>query len=1053
METRNKWKLTWAAGLILGVSSLSGLAYAASTPPDTEITNQATVTYEDALGNGFTATSNEAVITVGQAYAASLGVDRVVSVPIGGMATTVHTLTNEGNVLDTYSMSCGSHDEGGAVTGLTPKAYFDLNGNGQVDSNELGSEYSCAGTGASQSIKLAPGESKDILLQAPTAGTTANTTYGMFINASTSAPGIVVDDLTPNNGLDSSSGGEGSNHDLVHVVAGDVPILQLVKDAAFIPDGGAVTGTDRIEYTVTIRNVGQADASDVIFVDGLPEGTTFVSASFNGSLGADIDAAACTLDEAGSITSSVLSPLTPISIPAEDYNSNGKSETSVAGVCAKDLILESGTTMTVTFSVDFDPLDINPKEGINNIAYGCYDSDSTNTNYTTAECSESNNHFLGEDVLTSIIDGEIVDTGNKGAASDPGGVGDTNPTANIQTVDEAEEGSQFFFYNIVTNLSNTEQAFILTTDIGNHPHPSTPSIGPQGFPEDTKVSYMNANGEIPLLNGNTAPMQSASCLTTDSSVQTIDNIDFSCNQMLVRVMVTLPFGHVGDTDLTATTKITSVSDPSIESAGKDEFLGEITKSTARVDLANSTQATGFGDKDVEPPVNADKAGTGTETGNATKIKQAVPGETVIFDLFIANESSTPDSYILGHGIDTGLSFDAEGKPDKVIQDLPAGWVVVFKDSRGVVIDGETEIIDPVGPAPGLDNVFAYTAHVTVPEDATADTTNIVFSAISAREGAADAINDYKIDAITVTLDPDVIISPVKLENSVQQGGRVEFEHDITNNGFASDTISIGVADTEAANNFNTVIKVVLDDGTKVLLSEVCTFTDPIIIDGVTYTSPTNLDCATNALNPVFTLEPKKTISIVAEVTAPTSAKEGATNESTITVTTSTTSDDIAIDKVTVVTSDVKLKLFKFVAKAKDCGATTDVTTTFQINHSTTILPGECAIWRVVAKNVGTENAKNVVIQDNLPEFTTFVDGTLRACVLNGVAGENTALHNPDGFGQTPHAAGGDIDTEIGDICSLAPYSYADFIDGTVGFVIGTMIPGDKAAVEFKVKVN
>jgi len=65
----------FATGVLFStVAAVSPQLYAA-TAAGTEIKNLATVTYEDAAGNTFSAQSNEAVVTVAQVYAATIGTD------------------------------------------------------------------------------------------------------------------------------------------------------------------------------------------------------------------------------------------------------------------------------------------------------------------------------------------------------------------------------------------------------------------------------------------------------------------------------------------------------------------------------------------------------------------------------------------------------------------------------------------------------------------------------------------------------------------------------------------------------------------------------------------------------------------------------------------------------------------------------------------------------------------------------------------------------------------------------------------------------------------
>ena len=77
MNVLNKLKLTSKSALaLLGVFvlAISGVLYAL-TDAGTVITNLASVDYEDENGNPYTATSNEAEVTVGSVYNATIEQD------------------------------------------------------------------------------------------------------------------------------------------------------------------------------------------------------------------------------------------------------------------------------------------------------------------------------------------------------------------------------------------------------------------------------------------------------------------------------------------------------------------------------------------------------------------------------------------------------------------------------------------------------------------------------------------------------------------------------------------------------------------------------------------------------------------------------------------------------------------------------------------------------------------------------------------------------------------------------------------------------------------
>src|SRR5206468_7421042 len=126
----------WAAVLFV---ALSGVLYAlgmgnahAATAAGTVIGNQATATYNDALGTGRSATSNLVTTTVSQVKAFALTVDGARTAAPGQTVFYPHTITNNGNGTDTYTLNTPIAT-GGAFTHTGVAYYIDANGDGVPD--------------------------------------------------------------------------------------------------------------------------------------------------------------------------------------------------------------------------------------------------------------------------------------------------------------------------------------------------------------------------------------------------------------------------------------------------------------------------------------------------------------------------------------------------------------------------------------------------------------------------------------------------------------------------------------------------------------------------------------------------------------------------------------------------------------------------------------------------------------------------------------------------------------------------------------------------------
>jgi uncharacterized repeat protein (TIGR01451 family) len=140
------------SGLVLIALMLSllfvGTTAQAQTPAGTTIRNQASATFEDLIGNTYTATSNEVTTIVLPVYGLSIlpddSGDDPPSVPAltqtaipGQTVYFSYNLTNTGNDADTYTLAPLIHAATSMGIGLGDiTIYHDLNGNGVLDGGE-----------------------------------------------------------------------------------------------------------------------------------------------------------------------------------------------------------------------------------------------------------------------------------------------------------------------------------------------------------------------------------------------------------------------------------------------------------------------------------------------------------------------------------------------------------------------------------------------------------------------------------------------------------------------------------------------------------------------------------------------------------------------------------------------------------------------------------------------------------------------------------------------------------------------------------------------------
>ena len=120
---------SFLAAAVLGLAALvlAVPAHAVGTPAGTDITNQATVDYEDVNGNPLQALSNVVTTTVSQVAAVDVSPDNATSADPGDVVYYAHVVTNNGNGDDTIDMTAVSSN------GWTVQVYHDVNGNGLYD--------------------------------------------------------------------------------------------------------------------------------------------------------------------------------------------------------------------------------------------------------------------------------------------------------------------------------------------------------------------------------------------------------------------------------------------------------------------------------------------------------------------------------------------------------------------------------------------------------------------------------------------------------------------------------------------------------------------------------------------------------------------------------------------------------------------------------------------------------------------------------------------------------------------------------------------------------
>jgi len=410
-----------------------------------------------AAGNVYSAQSNEAIVTVAQVYSATIGVDNDTTAAPGQLVYLPYVLTNTGNGTDTFDLSAIDGITGGdVIDAANISVYEDTNGNGVPD----------AGEPAITSVTL-PANVNNIAnlvvaVEVP-ANATEGQTLGVTLNAEAqegtgAAVAASVTDLSTGGGRD---GLDSTNESLI-TVTGDAVLVTTKSSVHDVANG-------TIAYTITVRNNGNTAATDVVIFDGLPEGTTLVSAGVSGLLASNGD----TLDTAAVLDETAIS----LDLNADgdttdageatlgiDLNTDGDStDTAISGVYAIDAELPSQASVSLTFTVSYDATALPGGAVIENVGYAAGDTDGDGV---ADQLAPSN---VRQDIVPSDFGVIITDTG---AGPDLGvnDGGDDDAAANDdQFVDQIATAGTVLFTNVITNTGNSDDIFELSVNPGNFP--------------------------------------------------------------------------------------------------------------------------------------------------------------------------------------------------------------------------------------------------------------------------------------------------------------------------------------------------------------------------------------------------------------------------------------------------------------------------------------------------------------------------------------------------------------------------------------------------------
>ena len=913
--SKTAWKLLPATAVLMA-TGVTLSAYGA-TIAGTEIRNLATVSYEDSAGNSFTAQSNEAIVTVAQVYSASINsTDTSVAASPGQPVDISYTLENTGNGPDTYDLSAIDGIVGGDDIDADSIVIFaDLNNNGQAD----------AGEPAITDLTLTAGEIASIVVRAEVpSDALAGEELGVTLTAQAqegtgSAVAASVSDLTANQGPD---GLDGTVESLI-TVTGDAVVVATKNS---VHNSAAA----QIDYTITIQNNGNADALNVVLQDAIPANTNFVAGSAVAS---------------GLITSnSDILPALGVGVLDEtadgiDYNNDGDTLDTLDGLTATDAVLPANATVTVSYTVSYDPALVSGGTVISNIAYITADVDGDGV----ADAPISTNQV--NDTIGNIALVTITDTAENTGGDSINDGQDDDAANDVQLVDQASAGERVIFRNLVANNGNAVDILEL-------------SISNTSFPAGTVFTFWNEDDTVQLGDSNGAFGVDAGQIPVGSSET-------------ITVIAQLPASINGPGNYDAVVTVTSANDTSITDTVTVR-LGNIVEST--IDIHNASGGV----------LGTDENPIGTPDYSAVSTIAADVNTSVNIPLFIDNDGNAGNAFQLAAG---GV-FDSA---TSAVNNLPSGWNVEFflSDSNGNPT-GAPVTATPVIAGQSTD--FEIIAVVSIPDQTLAvgnySVDNDADGVVETVDGNNDGDGDYLLffqvtsnstgasDVTTAAVDVNPVIAASLSPNGSAQiapGGTELYQNTLANNGNDAATYEIDSSNSQAS--WSSTLSVDTD-GDGAADTELANITAGTIQVQQPNGSVVAVEVAISASGqPIFTLDAGELLPIDATVFAPANAVDSEVDVLTINATNVDTGDVVTAQNQTQVVSG-QVNIIKTVAIDNNCDGAPD---TAFVSNPGTVEPGQCLVWQIAAQNQGAANAFNVQVRDAAPAFTTYVPGSMSYC--------------------------------------------------------------------------
>jgi trimeric autotransporter adhesin len=602
-------------------------AFAQTTAATTQISNQASATYLDSLGNPQTTNSNVAITVVqavygytitpsGSSYAAPGQTQNQIP---GSTVNFPYVITNTSNTSITVNLTTvqeATGTDGDTFDLVSPLIYDDANCNGQLDFGE-------AAITSSALTQLAPGNVKCIIVAGGIPGSTpAGGRANINLTSSGAAPATAATDNVNFARVDVIN-----DADLTLAKTASAPVLNSGSGLYEITYGlsGTNAGNLAAKSKPAVVNLGTVvtpiNTDGILISDSIPAGTTYVALSATGSSGA---VGTTTVVYSTAASGTLWTTTEPAAASVLRVGLLMRDATPGDGLSTNTLNV--GATYTLNFKVSI-PAATPGLTSITNVAAIDYRNNNGTTNVTVPSNTVTSTSPELKSTAIGPVSQPIGTASGTATYTDPvsglsftytrSGVGAPVNTLDQEVVATAPSGTVVTFVNTVRNTGNTTQTF---------------NISVQSVTAGYTAALYQSDGSTGLGSG----------------VTLAPGADYN-----VVVKLTIPAGSTPSASANVTAVIKS--DAGTSSDITTDILTAITSGQS-VDIRNNDNLT------TTVPLSG--------TSNTPIAITTNPGTTVYYPLTVQNTGVVNDTYALTtSGLPSGstvayyLDTNGDGLPD------------------------------------------------------------------------------------------------------------------------------------------------------------------------------------------------------------------------------------------------------------------------------------------------------------------------------------------------------------------------------------------------------